>query len=150
MSGYPVIHPMNRALKVMIHVFMPLFIGGWIYISCRTPNLLVFDLLYLLQIDPTPIRVNYDIPHFVKYCLPDGCWVYAGTSWMLLIWGRLGPWIYLYVLLAVGGEFGQLAGIVPGTFEWFDVIACLLGFYIPLLVLRKCTKNISGQYSFCY
>ncbi len=144
-------HPANRVLATLLHVFLPLFIGAWIYIAYRSKSLLVFDWLNLLQIDPTPIRVNYDIPYFFKYCLPDGCWVYAGTSWMLLIWeGRLVPWVYLYVLLAIGGEFGQFGAIVPGTFEWLDVIACLIGFFFPILVLRKCIKDTSGRRLPCY
>ena len=139
----------NRTLQFTIHVVAPLIIGAWIYVAWRTPNLLVFDWLYSIRIDPTPIRMNRDLPHFVQYCLPDGCWVYAGTSWMLLVWQRTSPWLHLYVALGVGGEFGQLAGVVPGTFEWLDVLACSIGFGIPILVLPTCTKNISGRSLHC-
>jgi hypothetical protein len=140
---------MNRTLQYVIHVFGPLFVGAWIYVSWRSPNLLVFDWLYALNIDPTPIRTNREIPHFIEYCLPDGCWVYAGTSWMLLIWRRISLWVYLYLALGVGGELGQLMGIVPGTFEMLDIVACVFGFLVPLLVLSKCRTNTSGQLLLC-
>jgi hypothetical protein len=86
------------------------------------------------------------IPYIVEYCLPNGFWVYAGTSWMLLVWQHSTPWVYLYLVLGIGMEFGQLIGIVPGTFEWLDILACLLGFIVSYLVIQKCTKNISGRH----
>jgi len=139
----------NRIFLFIAHVVTPLLIGAWIYVAWRSPSLLVFDWLYLLHIDPTPIRASMAIPYIVEYCLPNGFWVYAGTSWMLLVWQHSTPWVYLYLVLGTGMEFGQLIGIVPGTFEWLDILACLLGFIVSYLVIQKCTKSISGRHLPC-
>ncbi len=139
----------NRIFQFVAHVVAPLVIGAWIYIAWRTPDLLVFDWLYAAHIDPTSVRMSSEIPYFIQYCLPDGCWVYAGTSWMLMVWRRILPWVSAYVILGVGGEFGQFVEIVPGTFEWLDVLACLGGFFIPFLVFRKCTENTFGPFWHC-
>lgn len=135
----------KQTLRYAIHVIAPLAIGAWIYIACRSRTLLVFHWLYALHLDPASIRMSHGLPYFIQYCLPDGCWVYAGTSWMLLVWRRTVPWVYVYVLLGVGGEFGQLAGVVPGAFDWFDVLAYSLGFTIPFLVISRCEKTQSNK-----
>ena len=50
---------------------------------------------------------------------------------MLLVWHRANCWAYLYGLMGVISEFGQLVDAVPGTFDPLDIVAYLLGALIP-------------------
>jgi hypothetical protein len=114
-------------------VILPVALGSLIYVGWRTNSLLVFHWLAFFGIPSNVFRPSADIPAVVLYSLPDGCWVFAGTSWMLMIWKRLHPWIFSFLGLAVGGEFGQLLDIVPGTFEWNDVFFYTFGFILALM-----------------
>jgi hydrogenase/urease accessory protein HupE len=68
---------------------------------------------------------------------------------MILIWQRFHPWVLLYVMVALVGEFGQLFGLVPGTYDNHDVLAYLLGFILPTLLLKLCDRSICGPASHC-
>jgi hypothetical protein len=81
--------------------------------------------------------MSFEWPAWFVYNLPDGLWVYGYTSIMLMIWnGTLEKansiWVFLPVILAVISEFGQLFGVVPGTFDYFDIVFMLLAQLISL------------------
>ena len=111
-------------------VVLPIAIGTAIYVGWRTTTLLVFHWIATSGIPADVFRSNMTFAQPLLYSLPDGCWVFAGTSWMLLIWGRLHPWVFALVVLGVGGELGQALRLVPGTFEWNDI-----AFYIGSFIL---------------
>ncbi|MEL0120419.1 MAG: hypothetical protein VXB01_15900, partial [Opitutae bacterium] len=136
---------MHLVFLLTVHVFVPLLLGTWIYVAWRSPTLLVFDWLDALNIDPAPIRANIDIPYFVEYCLPNGFWVYAGTSCMLLLWKRPTLWAFTYVVLGALMEVGQLVKVVPGTFELLDLLACFLGFAVSYRMVNRCLVKISAR-----
>ncbi|MFN9411856.1 MAG: hypothetical protein ACK57V_05675 [Pirellula sp.] len=117
-------------------VILPIAVGSLIYVGWRTTSLWVFHWLAFCGIPSNVFRPSAGLPSVVLYSLPDGCWVIAGTSWMLMIWKRLHPWVFTFVALAIGGEFGQAAGIVPGTFEWNDVSFYTFGFILALIGYR--------------
>jgi len=110
-----------------VFVLLPLAVGVAIYVGWRSTTLLVFDWMAALGVPAHPFRATADLPQPLLYSLPDGCWAFAGTSWMLLIWRRLHPWVFVFVVLGVGSEFGQALGLVPGTFGWNDVAFYVAG-----------------------
>lgn len=110
-------------------VVLPIALGTAVYVGWRSPSLLVFDWMAFFGIPETAFRPVANLPLPLLYSFPDGCWVFAGTSWMLLIWRRVHPWVFVFVVLGVGGEVGQCVGIVPGTFDWND-IACYVGGFL--------------------
>lgn len=116
--------------KFLIHVIFPIVVGTCIYIGWRSPSLFVFAWIDAIGANLLVVRPDFPIPEWALYSLPDGCWVYATTSWMLIIWHRIGPWAFTGVTLAVGGEIGQLVGVVPGTYEHLDMIFCIGGFLL--------------------
>src|SRR5687768_6416071 len=85
-------------------------------------------------------RPAVPLPHWLLYSLPDGCWVYAYTSWMMLIWGRPVLWVWSGVILAVGAELGQLLGPVPETYDNLD-----MAFYVGAFILAMVTAS-GGKY----
>jgi hypothetical protein len=114
-------------------VILPIAFGTAIYVGWRTTSLLVFDWMAICGIPVDVFRPHTNIPQVLLYSLPDGCWVFAGTSWMLIIWRRLHAWVFIFAGLAIGGEFGQAFQIVPGTFEWNDITFYTGGFILALI-----------------
>jgi hypothetical protein len=78
------------------------------------------------------------LPEWLLYSLPDGLWVYAITSWVIMIWNRDPPlaWLVIGAALGIGGELGQVIGIVPGTYQHLDMVFLTCGFLIACLQLE--------------
>lgn len=124
-----------RYRQFAIHVAMPTAIGAMIYVLFRSTSLLVFDWLKTLGLLQLNLHLRemcsgIRLPDWLLYSLPDGLWVYAVTSWMILIWASKPPlpWLLVGVALGFGGEIGQFIGIVPGTYQHLDLIFYALGF----------------------
>jgi hypothetical protein len=122
--------PMRRSVVFLLQVVLPIAVGASIYVGWRTTDLLVFRWIDAVGASELVFRPAVPLPGWVLCSLPDGCWVYAYTSWMLMIWGRITPWVLSGVILAVGAEFGQLLGLVPGTYDNLDV-----AFYVGACIL---------------
>jgi len=127
----------NRFLFFILHVLTPITVGGLIYIRWRESNLLMFRWLRNLGLETLVAWLRAGAgtvadgwPYWAVYSLPDGLWVYALTALMILFWrDARSPikvvWLSLGVLLGAGSELGQLAGIVPGSFDVIDLLVCL-------------------------
>ena len=66
------------------------------------------------------------IPVAVLYSAPDGAWAYAMTACFARMWRNeplhsLLAWALLGPALAIGSEVGQALGVVPGTFDFWDL-----------------------------
>lgn len=127
-----------------VHVILPTAVGAMIYVLFRTTSLLVFDWLetfHLLQLSLNAREVccGIDLPDWLLYSVPDGLWVYAVTSWMIMIWTRNPPlpWLLVGVGLGISGELGQLIGIVPGTYQGLDMVSYSVGFVAACLQLES-------------
>ncbi|HKP37945.1 MAG TPA: hypothetical protein VJT71_13895 [Pyrinomonadaceae bacterium] len=127
----------NRLLFFIVHVLAPITVGGLIYIRWRDSNLVMFQWFRRLGLD-APIAwlrtgagpVSEGWPFWLVYSLPDGLWVYALTALMILLWrdavsSARFVWLSLGLLLGAGSELGQLAGIVPGSFDVIDLLVCV-------------------------
>ena len=139
---------MKKSTLVLIHVVLPLVLGATIYTLWRSSRLLVFRWYGVAGLsgwvsDGRILALPYRhvLPSWALYSLPDALWVYSFTSSLVLIWAvptkasYYSLWIALPCLLALGGEFGQMLHLVPGTFDWSDVIvyvvAGVLGLVLP-------------------
>jgi len=133
-----------------VHLALPILLGGVIYVCWREPNLLMFTWLRALGLESIVERLRFlaaparnFIPHWMIYSLPDGLWVYALTAFTLLVWRDTDSswmrvlWCSLGFLLGAGIELGQLAGIVPGTFDYGDLIVCLIAPAAALLFTSR-------------
>lgn len=140
----------SRKLKHVVHVLFPLVLGGLIYICWREPDLLMFRWLRAIGLETVTNGLRSltaperkFLPYWFVYSLPDGLWVYALTAFMLLVWRNSDslPTKVLYcslgLILGAGTELGQLAGIVPGTFDYGDLIVCLIAPTAALLFTSR-------------
>ena len=117
-----------------VHCFLPMWVGGWIYLLFRTETLLMFrwaDAIGLLGFIERQREMwghwGAALPDWVLFSLPDGVWVYVATAFFGRLW-RSGPWVPhvcwtgMASFLAIGGELAQWVGWIPGTFDWVDVL----------------------------
>lgn len=126
-----------------LHVILPIAIGAAIYLLFRTTSLLVFDWVAKAHLSEVTFAARQllsgiHLPEWLLYTLPDGLWVYAVTSWMILIWKGNPPfhWLFVGLALAVGGEIGQAIAIVPGTYQHLDILFYVTGFLLACLQLE--------------
>ncbi len=118
--------------------FLPILVGGLIYILFRDESLCMFTwaralglggLVQAARVHSMPY-VGY-LPEWLLFSLPDGAWVFACTAVFARLWPD-GPWplrlawIGMGSILAIGGEIGQWFGFVPGTFDPTDLVAYAL------------------------
>ena len=140
---------MERKVLALLHVTLPLFVGGLIYLCWRSQSMLMFDWVDSLGLTATieSLRLStsgyrWIIPEWILYSAPDGAWVWSMTSCYTLIWKRIrckesAFWISLSLILGVGGELGQLTSLVPGTFDFIDIVVMVLSAVLPYYLLAK-------------
>lgn len=138
-----------RIWLAWINVFLPLLVGGMVYLAWRTQSLLMFSwadfiglehLISALRQFAAPV-LPY-VPEWILFSLPDAAWVYSITAAYVIVWKTASCpeglfWISLGCLLGVGGELGQLAGVVPGTFDPVDLIVMLGAAYLSFITTRR-------------
>jgi hypothetical protein len=154
---YPLIHhsQKRRHCKFALHVALPIVIGGGIYTFWRSPNLLVFSWYkcfrvygYVLSIRHAFLPARPFIPAWFLYSLPDGCWVYSFTAFMVRVWANEDRrawsvfWLLTPVSLAVGAELGQGIHIIPGTFDVVDLFVYVVAGALAIFLNRGCNENI--------
>lgn len=142
------------------HVLLPVLIGGVIYSLWRSKTLLVFAFYRWIGLDE-PVQAlrlqlasfKHLIPGPVLYSLPDGLWVYAFTSLMGFIWFRVPRssakllWTLLPVSMAMGAEIGQGFRLVPGTFDWSDMLSYLIAWALATVSVQMFLGGKRLQFS---
>lgn len=144
-SGFVRLVPTVACL--MLHGVLPVMTGALIYLSWRSPTLLVFR--WAASCGLTEVvngwryvvaRAGSEFPDWFLYSVPDALWAYGLTTFMTRIWrdaddqraARL--WIYSGVMLGCGGEVGQLLSLVAGTFDLMDIILSVVAAALSIRV----------------
>ena len=135
---------------LFIHIVLPLFLGGIIYLIFRSPKLLMFKwvkcigiyyYLYELRIYFLPLKKN--LSEWFLYTLPNTLWIYSFTSYMIVIWESTNRnlikffCILLPLILGIISEILQLLQIIPGTFDKIDLLFCFIGSGISISYFYK-------------
>lgn len=73
--------------------------------------------------------------------VPDGLWVYAGTTLMINVWSAKSTgvqlWIFCPLMFGLAGELGQYVNVVPGTFDLLDIFSMLTGCILSYVFTKK-------------
>ena len=125
-----------------------LLAGALIYATCRQ------EVLFLMPISPEwlakiKIEVDYancdSITSWVIFCLPDALWYMALLVFQLGLCseGFLAKIVFgASIALPFVLEVSQKYGVMPGTFDWFDILIYLLTFAIFVLCQQKRLKQL--------
>jgi hypothetical protein len=124
---------LREVLGTVVHVLLPLAIGGSLYVLYRPRSLVMFRWFDQLGLGSIVDRLRAAtavpegaIPEVIVFCLPNALWLYAFVFQIAQLWKGEGGrparlWLAAPMLLGIGPELGQLAGVVPGTFDILDV-----------------------------
>lgn len=123
--------------------FIPVLIGGTIYLLYRPKKILLFSTLEKMGIMPEVdiARKNMEhihLPDFVVYSLPAGLWTASYLMAMYMMTKHCTRRTRLSLSLplpisAIASEFMQLFGLCPGTFDVDDLIC----YIIPIVIFLK-------------
>lgn len=138
---------MSQRLKLSLGIML-LLVGGITYLLFRPRTLLMFHVADYLGLSPIIDRIRESmtdawLPEFIVYSLPGALWsaaylltvdcfLYGQSVRTRLVATSIIP------LIGAASEVLQLTGMVPGTFDGWD----LLCYLIPYLLYLSCiTKN---------
>lgn len=134
---------MNRNIKIILTVFLPLLIGGLAYILFRADSLLMFRWFDNIGLGETIKTFRQSIGHsifpaWMIYSLPDALWIFSFTSFMLIIWrqkfsAQSIPWIFIAPTIGLLSEIGQAFHFVRGTFDVTDLTLILIASTLPFI-----------------
>lgn len=138
---------MTQRLKLSLGIML-LLVGGITYLLFRPRTLLMFHVADNLGLSPIIDRIregmtNAWFPEFIVYSLPGALWsaAYLLTADCFLngqtVKTRLAI-TSIIPLIGAASELLQLTGVLPGTYDGWD----LLCYLIPYLIYLSCiTKN---------
>jgi hypothetical protein len=122
--------------------FVALWAGALVYIHLRSSNPLFirwiksvgFEKLFSFN-----HRLNIYLPVWFVYSLPSALWAFAYSILITGIWWFSSSWLKYFwlasiIVLAVGWEFLQLIGMIPGTFSFGDILAGITGALVGILL----------------
>ena len=128
--------------------FLLLLAGSLIYATCRQ------EVLFLMPISPellAKIKIEVDYANcnmftsWIIFCLPDAFWYMALLTFQLKLCdgGFTEKTIFvLSIALPFILEAMQWLGLMPGTFDWLDILTYLLA----LTLFTLCQKGRLRQY----
>lgn len=141
----------------LVHVLLPIVVGGLIYTFWRKPTLLVFSWYDFVGLNELVACVRNgaqslysSLPAWFLFCLPDGLWVYSMTTFMAGLWVNTPKpyllfWVSLAPIMAIGGELGQFLGFVQGTFDTTDILFYFAGLIIAISVVFEKNKRTTHE-----
>ena len=123
--------------------FLLLLAGALIYATCRQ------EVLFLMPFDAewlAKIRIEVDcaecdaLTSWIIFCLPDALWYAALLTIQLELCdgGVVGKSLFgLSVAFPFLFESMQWLGVMPGTFDWLDIVTYLLTLITFILCQRR-------------
>ena len=141
---------MRQRLQILAGVIL-LVAGGLIYTLFRPTTLLGFRITDAIGLSPlinnwrTALATQQPAP-FIVYCLPNGLWSAA----FILIMDRLFAhqplrqrlcWTAVIPGIGIAAELLQAVGIVPGTFDWLDILCYAVPYLVYVDIIKLKSTN---------
>lgn len=142
-----------KPFYLLPEAFISIITGGLIYILFRTDSLVMFGWFEQIRISEFiyNLRNAQLFPHISSFktlinTIPGGLWTFSYTSFLLFIWNleitnRNIIYFISVPIAAVASEILQLTGLIPGTFNYFDIISYIAGTILPLIIHLRKIKN---------
>lgn len=129
-------------VKETFIVVFPIVLGVLIYFFYREPSFNFIKWFGLNEkFTSLSVRVNLvSLPSWVIYNLPDGLWVFSFTYLVLFIYKfkfskkTLFFTLFVPIIISLISEIGQYFGFMQGTYDSFDILCYLIGFFLPILL----------------
>jgi len=120
-----------RGIYTVLSV-ISLFSGTAIYVLFRNSDLLVWTILSKPAFwDMWKIPINYrnSVITFLTGSAPDCLWLLSGIFVLRGLWffelKIQTIYVLIFYFIAISYNIGQYLGIVPGTFDYFDLLTML-------------------------
>lgn len=142
--------------QIIIGHLFTLLLGGFVYISFRQDTLKMFSWFDSINLSAViselrlfTLPLSDHLPNWFLYSLPDGLWIFSYLSVLLVVWDNVISkynihWLLLLPIIAIVSEIGQLFGIIPGTFDIFDLTFYIGGTILPILIFTN-PKTIKSK-----
>ena len=142
--------------QIIIGHLFTLLLGGLVYISFRQDTLKMFRWFDSINLSAViselrllTLPLSDHLPNWFLYSLPDGLWLCSYLSVLLVVWDNVISkhnihWLLLVPIIAIVSEIGQLFGIIPGTFDIFDLTFYIGGTILPILIFTN-PKTIKSK-----
>jgi hypothetical protein len=147
----------QKTKSYLIHVVIPFFVGGCIYVIFRNKNLRffnwfkkigIYDYINTIRLITNPYKGF--IPDWFYNSLPDGLWVYSFTSFYLIIWDReiekMKYWLLLPLIFGCLVEFAQALEIFEGTYDPKDLLFEVFAFIISININKFKNEKKNENY----
>lgn len=137
---------------VFIHILLPLFFGGLIYILFRSTNLRMFEWFNFIGLEDIIFKSRAFFSIFKKYLpnwfyfsLPDALWIYSFNSAIITYWNnkkdKLKIWIVIPFTFGIIIEIFQCFKLFPGTFDYLDLIFSITFFSLSIIITNSKFKQ---------
>lgn len=130
--------------KLLIYCFIPLLIGGIIYIGFRTESLLMFKWFkYIGIIDFIKLYRNLvnkiDLPEFLIFSFPNGLWTFSFLMFINITATNYIRKILLsfVIFITIGFEMFQGIKLIPGTFCFIDTLTNIFFIILSSKIYNK-------------
>lgn len=129
-----------RTFVIVLSSTTSMILGGAVYLLWRPESLRMFSWFSSLGVAQPVASMrewaapfSHILPSWACLSLPQSLWLLSGCLAIHLIWRDCFSteeqlWMVAVLLLAIGGELGQAAGVVQGVFDPQDVVLILVAF----------------------
>lgn len=138
---------------LLIMSLLLLFSGGLIYLYFRPHSLNMFSWLRVINCELFFQQRVYNndskLIEYLVFSLPNGLWILSFLILLGLIWRNKRSWFYVYSTLFTGisviFEIFQKFGIIPGTFDFMDILALLIFHIFGILIYELIILEVSYE-----
>ena len=136
----------------VVYSIIPLIIGGIIYISFRSKNLVMFQWFDNIGISFFTNYIRYlfspvkpYLSEWFYYSLPDGIWIFSFTTTLIIFWDfsfeKVKIWLVAPIFSGIFFEILQFFFEFLGTFDIIDLLFSMIGFILSFILLKNKPKN---------
>jgi hypothetical protein len=128
--------------------FLPVILGGLIYIVLRPNSILFYSWLEYFHVYSIihKIRLNLSsyyllFPNWFIYSMPNGLWAFSYSAIICQLWFKRSEgikffWFTTIPIVCIGYEVMQYLGVIKGTFCLIDLSFCFLGIVLGLTMFE--------------